>query len=137
MWPCDWLNSTSRRYAFPRETPKGSCIFFNEAQRTCRIHPVKPETCQAGPITFDLDSKQERVIWYMKSSAECLIAAELRRQPELLAGYLCIAKKALCQLIYTLESSALQELLLIDEPTVVKIGEDPLPYEISDKSRSS
>ena len=125
--PCDWLNSTSRRYAFPRETPDGSCIFFDVVQRTCRIHPVKPETCRAGPITFDLDIGRERVIWYLKSSADCLIAAELRRQPKVLSKYLLRAKKALRQLIRQLGSSALHELLLIDEPTVSQIGEDPFP----------
>lgn len=136
MWPCDWLNSTSRRYAFPRETPKGSCIFFDIVQRICRIHPVKPETCQAGPITFDLDTEQKRVIWYLKSSADCLLAADLRRQPEVLSSYLSTAKTALRQLICTLEFSALQELLLIEEPTVVKIGEDPFPRKMSEANRS-
>ena len=135
--PGDWLNSTSRRYAFPQETPDGSCIFFNAMQRTCRIHPVKPETCRAGPITFDLDTPRRRVIWYMKSSANCLIAAELHHKPELLPGYLSIAKMALHQLIAGLESTALQELLLIDEPTVYKIGEDPYPIEMSQADRST
>lgn len=128
--PRDWLNSTSRRYAFPRVTSDGACIFFDVVQRTCRIHPVKPETCRAGPVTFDLNTKEERVIWYLKSSADCLIAAELRRQPEVLSRYLSFAKKVLYQLICQLESSALHELLLIDEPTVYYIGEDPLPFEI-------
>jgi Fe-S-cluster containining protein len=127
----DWLNSRSRRYAFPRETSDGSCIFFSALQRTCRIHPVKPETCRAGPITFDLDTRQERVIWYMKSSDDCLIAAELCCQPDVLSRYLSSAKKAVYQLICQLESSALQELLLIDEPTVVQIGEDPFPCKIT------
>ena len=127
LWPCDWLNSTSRHYAFPHETPDGSCIFFDVVQRTCRIHPVKPETCRAGPITFDLNIRQERVIWYLKSGTDCLIAAELRRHPEVLSSYLSTAKKALHQLICRLESSALQAILLIDEPNVSRIGEDPFP----------
>lgn len=135
--PGDWLNSTSRRYAFPQQTRDGLCIFFNAVQRTCRIHPVKPETCRAGPITFDLDTPRRRVIWYMKSSANCLIAAELHRKPELLSGYLSIAKIALYQLIWGLEPMALHELLLIDEPTVYKIGEDPFPSKMSQADGSN
>lgn len=73
----------------------------------------------------------------MKSSASCLIAAELHRKPELLPGYLLIAKTALRQLIAGLESTALHELLLIDEPTVYKIGEDPFPIEMMQADRST
>jgi hypothetical protein len=73
----------------------------------------------------------------MKSSANCLIAAELHHKPELLPGYLSIAKMALHQLIAGLESTALQELLLIDEPTVYKIGEDPFPSETSQAEGSN
>lgn len=93
--------------------------------RTCRIHPVKPETCCAGPITFDLDTHQEQIRWYLKSSQDCLIAASLRRDPDLLHRHLSVAKPALQRLLCGLEPSALQALLLIDEPAVSKVGEDP------------
>jgi hypothetical protein len=73
----------------------------------------------------------------MKSSANCLIAAELHRKPELLSGYLSIAKIALYQLIWGLEPMALHELLLIDEPTVYKIGEDPFPSKMSQADGSN
>jgi Fe-S-cluster containining protein len=128
-----WLDSTTRPYAFPRETEDGACIFFDAGQRTCRIHPVKPETCRAGPITFDLDVRRERISWFMKSSVDCLLAAALRREPERLPAYLSIAKTAIRRLIRGLEPAALSALLQIDEPTVRKVGDDFFPFTPSIK----
>jgi hypothetical protein len=39
------------KYVFPRETVGGRCLFLDEPTKRCKIHPVKPETCVAGPIT--------------------------------------------------------------------------------------
>ena len=129
----EWLDSTTRSYSFPKETPDGACIFFDPVLRTCRIHPVKPETCCAGPITFDLDTHQEQIRWYLKSSQDCLIAASLRRDPDLLHRHLSVAKPALQRLIRGLEPTALDALLQIDEPTVRKVGDDFFPCTPSKK----
>jgi Fe-S-cluster containining protein len=122
-----WLDTTTYPYAFPRETVDGACIFFDFKLRTCLIHAVKPETCRAGPITFDLDISQERILWFMKSSTDCLLASALRRNPMQLAPYLAIAKQALRQLIHALEPFALRALLRVPEPFVQPIGDEPFP----------
>jgi hypothetical protein len=110
-----WLDTTTRPYAFPRETMDSACIFFDSELRTCRIHVVKPETCRAGPITFDLNIARERVLWFMKSSTDCLLASSLRRNSMQLAPYLAMAKQALRQLIHELEPFALHAVLRVPE----------------------
>lgn len=49
-------------YTHPRETPDGFCIFYDKSTRLCRIHDIKPETCVAGPITFDINPKTGSLI---------------------------------------------------------------------------
>ena len=122
-----WLDMATRPYAFPREMADEACIFFDAKTRICRIHPVKPETCQAGPITFDLDLDQGRICWYMKSSTDCFIAAALRRTPLELSAYLAMAKPALRQLIHDLDPPALHAVLRVPEPLVQPLDEEPLP----------
>jgi hypothetical protein len=87
---------------------------------------VKPETCRAGPITFDLDQARERIEWFIKPGADCLVAAALQRDPDTLQQHLHMATTELRQLIRALEPTAIHALLTIDEPLVRKIGEDPL-----------
>jgi len=122
----NWLNSTERPYAFPHMAPDGSCIFLDPIQHSCQIHSVKPETCSAGPITFDLDFMQNTISWYIKSSSVCLVASELLSQPSLFQSHLQRAKQALRQLIHDLEPDALQALLEIEESNVQHIGEELL-----------
>jgi hypothetical protein len=122
----NWLDSTTRSYRFPQETNDGDCVFFNKAHRTCRIHPVKPETCRAGPITFDVDFSRRCIEWFVKPGSECSVADSLRQEPLAFYQYLKMAKTVLMQLIRELDQQALQALVTIDEPTVLKIGEDPL-----------
>ena len=122
-----WLDTTTRAYAFPREMADRACIFLDTETRICRIHPVKPETCQAGPITFDLDLSQGRICWYMKSSTDCSIAAALRQTPRELSRYLAMAKPVLRQLIHDLDPTALQAVLQVPEPCVQPLDKEPLP----------
>ena len=66
-----WLDTTTHPYAFPREIVDDACIFFDSELRTCLIHAVKPETCRAGPITFDLDIPRERILWFGQVIRRC------------------------------------------------------------------
>ncbi|MCJ7768585.1 YkgJ family cysteine cluster protein, partial [Candidatus Bathyarchaeota archaeon] len=42
-------------YTFPRLDVNMYCVFQNPKTRKCIVHSVKPETCVAGPITFDIN----------------------------------------------------------------------------------
>ncbi|MEM3642198.1 MAG: YkgJ family cysteine cluster protein, partial [Candidatus Bathyarchaeia archaeon] len=66
-------------YTFPRETEDGYCIFYDKATRKCIVHPVKPETCVAGPITFDINAKTGKIEWYLKMEKICPLAGVMYR----------------------------------------------------------
>ena len=59
-------------YSFPRETADRLCVFLNKNAKKCRIHPVKPETCAAGPVTFDINLKTGKIVWFLKTEKKRL-----------------------------------------------------------------
>jgi Fe-S-cluster containining protein len=65
------------KYAHPATDKDGVCNFFNKTTRLCMVHPVKPETCRAGPITFDINLKTKKVEFYLKKNSICTFAGVL------------------------------------------------------------
>lgn len=122
-------------YAFPRETHDGYCIFFDKLTRRCRIHPVKPETCVAGPITFDINRQSRRIEWFIKTGKICTLAAVLYRDKESLEKHIKSARSEILRLVHDLDSQALRAILGIQEPDTFKIGEDALDQEVISKLR--
>ncbi len=114
-------------YEFPSVDANNFCTFYDKTTKLCRIHAVKPETCRAGPITFDINRSTRKVEWFLKSRELCLFAGKLYDTPEKFKEHLEIAKKELMRLICDLDSESLCAILKIDEPQTFKIGEDPLP----------
>lgn len=97
------------------------------------MHLVKPETCRAGPITFDINRHTQKVEWYLKTAEICALAQALRENDTAFKGHFQVAKSELLQLIRELDSKALEAILKIEEPQTVKIGEDDLPKEAKAK----
>jgi Fe-S-cluster containining protein len=120
-------------YTFPREDAEGYCIFYDKKTRKCRIHPVKPETCVAGPITFDINKKTGKIEWHLKKEKICLLAGKMYKNEETLKKHLESAKIEILRMVQQLDSKALQTILKIDEPDTFKIGEDNIGKEILDK----
>jgi len=120
-------------YAFPRETSEGFCIFFDKETRKCLVHSVKPETCVAGPITFDINLQTGKIEWFLKSENICLLASVLYKDKEALERHLSSAKKELQALVRELDAKELCAILEIEEPETFKIGEDSLSQEILEK----
>lgn len=46
-------------YSFPSVDDLVYCGLFNKKTGKCSVHPVKPETCVSGPITFDITQNQK------------------------------------------------------------------------------
>ncbi len=111
-------------YVFPRENAEGYCVFYNVQTATCLIHPVKPETCVAGPITFDVDKRFGKVEWFIKVEKICPLAGIMFKDKRLLQKHLESAKKEIIKLINGLDSEELEAILKKDEPETIKIGED-------------
>ena len=110
-------------YVFPRMQEDGYCIFHDKKTRKCLIHSVKPETCIAGPITFDINKRTGNIEWFIKTQEICDLAGEIYQDRRLLRKHVACAKKELMCLIKDLDSKALKAILRKDEPSTFKIGE--------------
>lgn len=117
-------------YSFPSIDTDNFCIFYNKITKLCQIHVVKPETCRAGPVTFDINRNTRKVEWFLKTREVCLFAGKLFDTPKKFNEHFEIAKKELMRLICDLDSESLRAILTRDEPHTFKIGEDPLPKEV-------
>jgi len=117
-------------YVFPRETKDGRCIFLDESTKRCKIHPVKPETCVAGPITFNVDVETGKIEWFLKTDRICQLAAPLQKDKEEYRKHVRSAKKEILRLLHGLDENALRALLTVEEPDTVKVGENKAPSEI-------
>jgi Fe-S-cluster containining protein len=123
-------------YTFPREDTEGYCVFYDKKTRKCKVHPVKPETCVAGPITFDINTQTQKIEWYLKMEKICPLAGVLYKNGEVLKKHLESAKKEILRLVRELEPEALRAILKIEEPETFKIDQDPIESYILDKLQS-
>jgi hypothetical protein len=124
---------THEEYSFPSIGENVYCVFYSKQTKKCSIHQVKPETCRAGPVTFDINLRTRKVEWFLKTRELCLYAGKLFDTPEQLDAQLKAAKEEIIGLICKLDSAALRAILKIDEPQTFKIGEDPIPKEVLKK----
>jgi Fe-S-cluster containining protein len=113
-------------YVFPRLMPDGYCIFHDKKTKRCLVHPVKPETCVAGPITFDVNVREGKIEWYVKKESICQLAGVVYRDKKLLSKHLTTAKKEILRLVTQLTGPELKAILKKDEPETFKIDEDIL-----------
>jgi Fe-S-cluster containining protein len=124
---------THAEYWFPSVDSNGFCTFYDQGTKKCLIHLVKPETCTAGPVTFDINFSTHKVEWFLKRKELCPLAGKLFEAPEQLYEHLKEARRELLRLISALDSDSLRAILKRDEPQTFKIGEDSLPQEVMSK----
>jgi len=117
-------------YVHPATDENAICSFYNKTTRKCLVHPVKPETCRAGPITFDINLKTRKVEFYLKKAEICAFAGILYQNKVSLKQHLEAAKEEILPLISGLEPVALKAILKIPEPQTFKIDETDLPQEV-------
>jgi len=120
-------------YSFPREPEDKCCVFLDKGTKKCRIHPVKPETCVAGPVTFDINMKTGRIEWFLKTEKICPLAGALYRDKRALKSHFDSARKELLKLVHDLDTEALREILKIEEPDTFKIDEENLDTKVLTK----
>ncbi len=126
---------TKENYVFPSETADGYCIFFDAKAKKCVVHPVKPETCVAGPVTFDIDVSRGCLEWYLKMESVCGLSGALSRDNVRLSKHLAYAKREIRALVKGLPREELLAILRIDEPETFKMGEEELDPEVLAKLR--
>jgi len=120
-------------YVFPRLDVDGYCVFHDRQTRKCKIHSVKPETCVAGPITFDINGKNAKIEWHIKMQKICQLAGVVYANKSLLQKHLEAAKKEIRRLVDEIDSSALKAILKKDEPETFKIDEERIRKDITSK----
>jgi Fe-S-cluster containining protein len=114
-------------YTHPREDASGYCIFNDRKTRLCRIHPIKPETCVAGPITFDVDPRTKKVEYYLKTSKICPLAGRIYALKNgTLQRHLASAKREIRRLVIDIEPESLKAILKIEEPDTFKVDEEEI-----------
>jgi Fe-S-cluster containining protein len=120
-------------YTFPRENVDGYCIFYDKATRKCIVHPVKPETCVAGPVTFDINKQTGKIEWYLKMEKICPLAGVMYKEKNLLVKHFEAARKEILRLVKELPPEALKTILKREEPETFKIGEEEIESEVLNK----
>ncbi|MEM2104522.1 MAG: YkgJ family cysteine cluster protein [Candidatus Bathyarchaeia archaeon] len=120
-------------YVFPKEDVKGNCIFYDKNTRKCIIHPVKPETCVAGPVTFDINKNSGKIEWYLKMEKICPLAGKIYKDKPLLAKHFKAARREILELVKQLAPEALRAILKREEPETFKIGEEEIDEEVLSK----
>ena len=113
------------KYAHPKAGEDGFCIFFENGK--CRIHDFKPETCVAGPFTFDL--RGEILEIYLKKEEICPLVGFLKKNRNAYKEQFRKAVANIVQLILDLDKKSLEEILKIEEPETIKVSSIHLRLE--------
>jgi uncharacterized protein len=117
-------------YSYPTCDANGICTFYNKETKKCGVHQVKPETCRAGPVTFDINLQTRKVEFFLKKAELCALAQELYENKKRFNAHLEVAMAEILRLICELDGDALKAILRIPEPQTFKIGENELPIEV-------
>ncbi|OPY38498.1 MAG: Flagellin N-methylase [Methanoregula sp. PtaU1.Bin051] len=90
----------------------GECVLSKDGK--CSIHSIKPETCRAGPFTFDL--KGDMIEIYLKFESLCPIVRLLKEEPEAYARQYEVAVHNIARLVQNLTDDELATICRIEEP---------------------
>jgi len=126
---------TDATYTYPTVDGSGFCVFYSKSTKECLIHAVKPETCRAGPITFDINCATGKLEFFLKKSEICTFAPKLFQDRGKFKKHFEVAKREIIRLIRSLDASALLAVLKVEEPQTFKIGEAALPKNVASHLR--
>ena len=124
---------TDNDYSYPSVDEELYCRLFNRQTGKCNVHPVKPETCVSGPITFDINFKTKKIEWFLKTAELCAYAGVLYKNKPAFDEHFEVAKNQINALIKGLSADELRAIVKIDEPQTFKLGEDDLSPEVINK----
>lgn len=122
---------SKEQYCYPAVDDEVYCKLFNKQTGKCSVHPVKPETCVSGPVTFDINFNAKKVEWFLKKDELCAFAGILYKNQASFKDHLEIAKKQIMQLISELSAEELRAIMKVEEPLTFKVGEDDLPAQVA------
>lgn len=125
--------STEGGYTYPSVDEDGVCVFNDRKTKRCMVHYVKPETCVANPITFDINFHTGMVEFYLKKTVICEYAGVLFHDKPALKQLFLVAHDKIVELIKQLSAEELKAICKIDEPDTFKYCQEPLPPEVAHK----
>jgi Fe-S-cluster containining protein len=99
--------------------PDGFCVLFQNGK--CTVHSMKPETCVAGPFTFDVKGKILEI--YLKKESICPLVGFLKKNREAYEELFETAVGKIFDLVTTLPVDELAEVLKIEEPDTELVAE--------------
>lgn len=123
----------TKDYSHPSTDENLYCRLFNKKTGKCLVHPVKPESCRAGPITFDINFKTKKLEFFLKKSSICALAGVLHETPQMFASHFEAAKSEIRKLVEELNADELRAIVKIDEPDTFKVGEEKLSASVAEK----
>lgn len=89
-----------------------SCILFEGGR--CSCHGIKPETCRAGPFTFDVFG--DKIAIYLKKESVCPVVRLLKEDPGAYYRQFEVAVRNITHLVGNLSDRELAAICRIDEP---------------------
>jgi uncharacterized protein len=108
-------------YRRMKTRPDGTCVCWKDGK--CSIHTIKPETCRAGPFTFDV--RGDVIEIFLKFESICPIVRLLKETPEAYHQQYSVAVRNITHLVANLPDDELAVICAIDEPETEKVAELP------------
>jgi hypothetical protein len=100
----------------------GFCVLFQDG--ICSIHSIKPETCVAGPFTFDIKDNVLQI--FLKRENICPMVRFLKANRKAYDGLFETSVEKIMHLIKNTPASEMAEILKIEEPDTDLVAEIPL-----------
>jgi uncharacterized protein len=102
-----------------RLKPDGFCVLFQDGK--CSIHSIKPETCVAGPFTFDMKGNILQI--FIKRESICPMVRFLKANRKAFDGLLEASVERIMELVNKVPPLEMAEILKIDEPETDLVAE--------------
>ena len=102
-----------------RLKPDGFCVLFQDGK--CSIHSIKPETCVAGPFTFDMKGNILQI--FIKRESICPMVRFLKANRKAFDGLFEASVERIMELVDKVPQEEMAEILKIDEPETDLVAE--------------
>ena len=99
--------------------PDGFCVLFFDGK--CSIHDIKPETCVAGPFTFDINGDMLQI--FLKRESICPMVRFLRTNRKAYDALFETSVEKIMDLIRSVPEEEMAQILQIDEPETDLVAE--------------
>jgi uncharacterized protein len=109
----------SERYKKLKLKDDGFCVLFQGGK--CTVHSIKPETCVAGPFTFDVKGSILEI--YLKKESICPMVRCLKEDRAIYDSLFNLSVAKIVELVDDLPKEELVEILKIEEPETELVAE--------------